>query len=248
MAARTILDNLLQQSDFHADNVFRPCIVGTFIFWDMMCSVLVSPSEQRPLNTPEIYTAVASLRGQYCTIISHAIELVYYLGCLGRYCRAFTELGTRDANYEIYLENQLLEWEDSADSEPLKTLNESFRLHGLVMLNRLCRRCTRESDEDFIRTCAIGIIHNVSQIRTDGPLFKFVVIPLMSAGAELTELDEEMRSQVLDWFGILSSICRHQTNQWATELLRELWSRNDAGMQLTWLQLMLQKDWALMLG
>lgn len=249
VAARSILDILLQQEDFQADP-FRPFVIGAFIWWDMVCSVLVRPQDQRPLNTPEICAAVTSLKGNFCTLISHAIDLFYYIACLGRYCRAYTEFGDKfkDVEHEDYLEHQLLTWADSAEAGPIRILNETYRLHGLLMLYRLCGRCVDQASEEYAHTCALNILNNMAEFSTDGPLFKFLANPLLTAGAELTSSDGELRAQVLDRCAMIYSTSRLPTQMWAAELLQELWRLRDAGEDLTWLQLMLRKRWTLMVG
>lgn len=248
MAARSILDSLLRQKSFPADHPFRPFIVGAFIWWDMACSFLVEPSKQKPLDTPELSTAVAHLRGKFCTLMSHATELFYHLCCLGRYCRALLDSGVRDLDFEDLIEQELLTWEHSSQEESLRTLNESFRLHGLIMLYRLCKKDVGIDHEDYIRNLSQTILYNISQISTDSPLFKFFALPLLSAGAELSEQDQDQRTQVVKWFAVLYSHLRLPTLNWATALLYELWAKKDAGEQTTWLKLMVEKGWALMLG
>lgn len=248
MAARQILDRLLQQNDLPVDHPFRPLVIGGFIWWDMACSFLVEPSKQMPLDTPEIYDAVISLRGKFCTLISHATELFYHLCCLGRYCRALLDTGNRDLDFEEHIEQQLLTWEHSAEGEPLRALNESYRLHGLLMLYRLCGRSMGVNSEEYIRNRSLNILHNISQIKTDSPLFMFIALPLLSAGAELSEQDQGLRTRVVEWFATLSSYNRLQTYKWTTVLLQDLWVRKDAGDNITWLQLMVEKGWSLMLG
>lgn len=248
MAARSILDSLLQQRDFPADHPFRPFIIGAFIWWDMACSFLVEPSKQRPLDTPGIHAAVALLRGKFCTLMSHATELFYHLCGLGRYCRALLDSGIRNPEFEDLMEQELLTWEHSSEEESLRNLNEIFRLHGLIMLYRLCKRDTGFDNEDYIRGRSQMVLHNISLISTDSPLFKFVTIPLLSAGAELSDQDQELRVQVVKWFAVLYSHVRLPNLHWATALLYDLWARKDGGEQITWLQLMVEKGWALMLG
>ncbi|KAK5060208.1 hypothetical protein LTR84_010093 [Exophiala bonariae] len=247
MAARAILDSLLQQKDFPVDHPFRPFIVGAFIWWDMACSFLVESSKQKPLDTPEIFAAVTLLRGKFCTLMSHATELFYHLCSLGRYCRIFLDSGIRNQEFEILIEHELLTWEHSSQEDNLKTLNETFRLHGLVMLYRLCKDVAIDN-EDIIRDHSQTILRNISHISTDSPIFKFLTLPLLSAGAELCKEDQEMRVQVVKWFAVLYSHVRLPTLNWTTALLYDLWARRDAGEQINWLQLMLQKGWALMLG
>lgn len=248
LAARSILDELLQQPDF-VHHPYRPFIIASFIWWDMSCSLLVSPAEQKPLDTPEIYAAVTSLRGQFCAILSHAIELFYELGRLGRYCRMICDFAIRDLALEDEFESRLLAWEHSSQAEPLRTLNETFRLHGFVMLYRLCNRTSAVVDtEDYIRECSLSILQNIFRIRTDSPVFKFIPIPLLTAAAELTAEDESLRKQVLDWCAIIYSTNRSPTNTWTIELLQSHWERKDAGDRSSWLHLMLQKGWRLNLG
>lgn len=249
LAARSILDELLQQQDFVV-HPYRSFIIAAFIWWDMSCSLLVSPAEQKPLDTPEIYAAVTSLQGKFCAMVSHALELVYELGRLGRYCRRICDHPIRDLALEDAFESRLLAWEHSNQAEPLRTLNETLRLHGLVMLYRLCNRCISSvaDTEDYIRECSLSMLQNISRIRTDSPVFKFVHIPLLNAAAELTAEDESLRKQAVGWFEILYSTNRSPTNMWTVQLLQSHWDLKDAGDQSSWLQLMLQKGWRLNVG
>jgi hypothetical protein len=249
LAARSILDQLLQQPDF-VDHPYRSFIIASFIWWDMSCSLLVDPAEQQPLDTPEIYAAVTSLRGKFCAIVSHAIDLYYELGRLGRYCRRIYDHTSRDLSLEDEIESRLLAWEHLNNDEPLRTLNETFRLHGLLMLYRLCNRSDElgEGAEDYIRQSSLSILQNISQIRTDSPVFKFVHIPLLNAAAELTAEDEALRKQVMDWCAVLYSTNRSPTNTWASQLLQTNWKLKDEGKGSTWLHLMLRKQWRLNLG
>ena len=249
MAARSILDDLLRQQDF-VDHPYRSFIIAAFIWWDMSCSLLVSPDEQKPMDTPEISAAVTSLHGRFCAILDHAIELVYELGLVGRYCRRLYDCPVRDLALEDAFESRLLSWEHTNQTEPVKTYNETLRLHGLVMLYRLSNRCTKSAGdtEEYIRECSLSILQNISAIKTDSPVFKFVHIPLLNAAAELTSEDESLRKQVLEWCAILYSTNRSPINIWTVQLLESLWQLKDAGGRSTWLQLMLQKSWRLNLG
>jgi len=102
--------------------------------------------------------------------------------------------------------------------------------------------------EAYIRECSLSILQQISQIRSDSPVFKFVHIPLLNAAAELTAEDQPLREQVLDWCAVLYSTNRSPTNTWAIELLQGHWEQKDAGGYNTWLHLMLQKSWRLNLG
>lgn len=249
LAARSILDDLLQQSDF-LDHPYRPFIIASFIWWDMSCSLLVSPADQKPLDTPPIYAAVKSLQGKFCAILSHAIELVFELSCLGRYCRRVCDSSERDLAVEDAFESRLLAWEHSCNAEPVRTLNETLRLHGLVMLYRLCnRRCSLVEDtEAYIRECSLSILQNISRISSDSPVFKFVHIPLLNAAAELTVEDASLRKQVMDWSAVLYSTNRSPINSWTIQLLQNHWELKDAGDPNSWLHLMLRRNWRLNLG
>lgn len=254
LAARNILDQLLRQQDF-VDHPHRPFIIGTFIWWDMSCSLLVSPAEQRPLDTPELSAAIASLHGKYCAMITHAIKLYYEIGRLGRYCRRLCEDQTeKDVSLEDEIELRLLTWEHSNEAEPFRILNETFRLHGFVLLYRLCKRGLKPGadadieSENYIRQCSLSILQNISEIKRDSYVFKFVHIPLLSAAAELTAEDKPLRERVIDWCTVIYSTIRSPTINFAVELLENHWEAKDSGCCGTWLDLMIEKGWRLSLG
>lgn len=249
MAARSIIDSLLQQATF-VSHPYRTFVIASFIWWDMSCSLLIDPKEQKPLDSVELCSAVSSLHGKFCAITDHAIELIYELDLLGRYCRRLYEGSMPDLALEDALESRLTSWEHTVETEPVKTYNEILRLHGLVMLYRLCGRTTGSTDdtEAYIRACACSVMQKVSTIQANSPVFKFVHIPLFNAATELMADDVLWRDQVLGWCAVLYSTNRSPTNKWALELLQSHWQAKDAGGSQTWLELMLTKGWRLNLG
>ncbi|KPI43790.1 uncharacterized protein AB675_6336 [Cyphellophora attinorum] len=247
MAARSILEGLLLQRDFGPDHPFRPLVIGAYLWWDMACSFLVHSSEQTAIDTAQVCAAVTSVRGKFCALVSHATELFYYLCCLGRYCRALVDTGSKNQAFEDYIEQELLMWDNRADGKTLHLLNEAFRLHGIIMLRRICQSVDNDN-ERYIRSCVIALLDNISKIGTKDPVFKFTTIPLVSAGAELTSQDQQLRTRVTEWNAVIYSYNRLLTNTRVTTLLLDLWSRKDAGQPTDWLRLMLENGWLLMLG
>lgn len=249
MAAKSIVDSLLQQPTF-INHPYRTFTVASFVWWDMSCSLLISPAEQTSLDAVELSNAVSSLQGKFCAITDHAIELVYQLGLLGRYCRCLYEGSIPDLVLEEAFESHLLSWKHTNGTEPIKSYNEILRLHGLIMLYRLCGRKTGSTihTEAYIRDCVLSILQKVSIIPTDSPVFKFIHIPLFNAAAELKADDVFWRNEVLSWCAVLYSTNRSPTNKWALQLLESHWQFQDAGSSQTWLQVMLDKGWRLNLG
>ena len=249
MAARSIVDSLLQQTTF-TNHPFRTFIIASFVWWDMSCSLLISSEDQKALDRVEFSNAVSSLQGKFCAIIDHAIELIYELDLLGRYCRRLYEGSLPDLALEEAFESRLESWKHTNEAEPIKTYNEILRLHGLIMLYRLCGRNNGSTNdtEAYIRECVRSVMQKVSTIQTDSPVFKFVHIPLFNVAAELKADDVFWRNKVLSWCAVLYSTNRSPTNKWALELLKSHWQLQDAGGSQTWLQVMLNKGWRLNLG
>ena len=66
--------------------------------------------------------------------MGYAVEMMYLLGNLGRYCRIVIDLNIRDILLEWEFESQLLAWKPSYDSIELGYLENSFKHHRLINL------------------------------------------------------------------------------------------------------------------
>jgi hypothetical protein len=73
-------------------------------------------------------------------------------------------------------------------------------------------------------------------------------IPLLTIGSELREEDESKRKEVINRYKVLQSMNRTPVNSWAIELLKEVWEYRKIGIQSSWVEVMLWKDWAFTLG
>ncbi|KAH7011225.1 hypothetical protein EDB80DRAFT_749734 [Ilyonectria destructans] len=222
-------------------------VVGAYVYWSLTCSTLVDPAEQEPPSTSQL--------DEYITNMGDARHPI-----TGRHCRAVVEGGHRDAPLEQTFEQQLLEWTHSGDDIPWDTTANAFRYHGLLMLHRVCSQnvdATSPQDHAYtfstdnelkIKEYATQTIKSLSSIPIDSPLMVLQPIPLMTAGAELTKDDGLLRATVIERFQALSSFNRLPANLRATQLLQELWELKDMGVGISWLELMLLKNWRLRLG
>ncbi|KAF9891225.1 hypothetical protein FE257_004789 [Aspergillus nanangensis] len=274
--ARTLI-NLIIASPTFADNTEAKHALGTYLYWDMACSFLLEPGQQLPSNnSPEIYTAMQKTVGIFHPIMGYTVELMYLLGNLGRYCRTVVDLGIRDETMEHAFEEQLLAWEPSRENHELGLLADSLKHHGLINLYRICGRPSsgvRDDDvlfeeedvttlsddhlldtiddfvtDEIIRQYAIRTVQDLTAISTTNWHINLQGIPLLTAGSELTAADTEERALVVERFNALYSVNRIPANLLVIELVEELWEARDAGVTFSWLQLMLQKGWRLMLG
>lgn len=260
--ARAIIDQILgEENENNRNDPFTHFLIGVFIYWDMTCSFLIDSSNQQPLNTPLIYGHIQEVRGTYHPMNGYAVEIIYLLGFLGRYCRTVIDTGQRDLLLEATLEEQLLEWDTAQDDRALMLLSDSFRKHGLITLYRICGRQKKvpcvteereasfiEETEEIIRDYALQIIDQLSDIKLTSSYLGLQSIPLMTAGSELAEGDVPQQEEVSRRFRALYSLQRLSSNLRAIELLEEVWRMRDSGVKISWLELMLQKNWRLRLG
>lgn len=142
--ARAILQLMLQDPYRERDEI-EQFAIGTFLYWDMSCSLIVDPQEQAPLDLPEIFVAVSRMRSSYHPMSGFAIELFYLLGILGRYCRRVIDSGIREIVLEETIEQQILNWEAPQGDHELEMLGEAFRAHGLILLYSICGTRTESS-------------------------------------------------------------------------------------------------------
>jgi hypothetical protein len=148
----------------------------------------------------------------------------------------------------------------SAEENPFAyLLAEAFRNHGLLMLYRLCGRTVHialevetGSEEDAskcpIRAMALRTLEMLFIIPINSPYINLHTLPLLSAGAELKGTDTELRERVVEQLQVIYSTNRIPPTLWVIELLQELWNLHDSGVEMTWLDLMLVKQWRLRIG
>jgi hypothetical protein len=258
LAGGRIIFDLLVNADKSKRDHMDWFAIGTYVYWDMSCSLLVDSAKLKPLNTPEIYAAVEDMRWSYHPMAGRAIELLYLLSTLGRYCRRFISHGERDVDLELTIEEQLLQWLPSTEGEDpeLVALSEAFRDHGLMLLYRVCGPSHLSADElleqrtkeHVIAELALKAFDALSTIPTSSSRYVMQPIPLLTIGSELREEDESKRKEVINRYKVLQSMNRTPVNSWAIELLKEVWEYRKIGIQSSWVEVMLWKDWAFTLG
>jgi molybdopterin-guanine dinucleotide biosynthesis protein A len=165
----------------------------------------------------------------------------------------------RDLVRETTFEAELNSY-TSAEENPLAyLLSEAFRNHGLLMLYRLCGRTVHfalevgpDSEEGTskcpIRALALRTLEMLFITPVDSPYVNLHTLPLLSAAAELESTDTELRERVIEQLQVVYSTNRIPPTLWVIELLQELWNLRDSGIETTWLDLMLVKQWRLRIG
>ncbi|PGH15169.1 hypothetical protein AJ79_02534 [Helicocarpus griseus UAMH5409] len=259
LAARTVADMVLKKADTKSEELDH-LNMGFYVYWDMACSFCLDPADHPVSEGDALEVYVKKNRHKFHTITSHSMDLYYLLGQLGRYCRVIVEGGDHDLTYEAYVEESLKVYESAESGLEAKLLTEAFRKHGLLLLYRFCGipGLYSSSVEDELldietetrtRELALDIVRLLLETRLDSPYLNLHTIPLLSAGAEMTSLDVEERRQVRERLNAVYSTNRLVPTLWVVDLLEELWAIHDAGMtRITWLELMLIKDWRLRIG
>ncbi|CAH0058184.1 unnamed protein product [Clonostachys solani] len=108
-----------------------------------------------------------------------------------------------------------------------------------------------ESDdflEAMVRMRALSVVRDLASIPTDNACINLQAIPLFTAGSELTRSDQKERQIVIQRFRELYSMNHLRTNLSVLEILPEMWARKDRGENISWLDVMVEKGWSMMLG
>ncbi|CAG8888662.1 unnamed protein product [Penicillium egyptiacum] len=257
------LIELIINSSTNTDRQFAQLALGTYLYWDMACSFLCEPSQQSQISS-SIPEAVAKIAGDFHPIMGYSAEIMYTLANLGRYCRSFIELGTRDFALEEESEARLLAWQPTTKCTELMLLGNSFRNHGLINLYRICGRTGGRTEEDLdmgnyppvqdietekiIRQYALQTVRDLSQIPTHNWHTNMQAISLLTAGSELTAYDHRERDIVVGRFNALYSINRLPGNLMAIDILQDVWQARDLEIPTSWVHVMLLRGWRLSLG
>ncbi|KAH7356367.1 hypothetical protein BKA66DRAFT_473729 [Pyrenochaeta sp. MPI-SDFR-AT-0127] len=234
--------------------------IGAYVYWNMACSFLIAPSDQADSDWPAMDTVVHELADTYIPAVGYSVELYHLLGKVGKYCRRINDKGARDHTLELTWEERLLRWSPYGGNKNHIMLADAYRYHGLINLYRICGSApTSEEDSEMpflfvsveedlnqvIRQYALQAVHNLMQIPASSGLTNMQAIPLMSAGSELSKEDYTERLEVKERLKAVYSVNRLPANLLTIELLDELWALRDAGIMITWLELMLRKGWSL---
>lgn len=256
LGARTVADMVLKKKDSKNERLDH-LSMGIYVYWDMACSFCLDPVDHSIDRERRLEAYVKQARHKFHVITTHSIDLYYLLGQLGRYCRVIVDGGGRDLVYEAYAEKTLNTYESIESDSAAKSLTEAFRKHGLLLLYRFCGKPgvfqpsipILVGSESYAHQLALSIVELILQTQSDSPYLNIHTIPLLSAGAEMTLLDTIQRNQIKQRLSEVYSTNRLVSTLWVVELLEELWRVHDAGMtHITWLELMLMKNWRLRIG
>ena len=265
LGARIVLTKLLARPDA-TEQPFHRFLIGLHVYWEMACSFLLDPDEQTDLLLEPLGIAVQAIKNDNHPLVGCSLEIVYWLITLGRHCRRVISTGVRDSVLEASLERKLLHCNHEGDSQSsLGLLGESFRLMGIILLYRVCgpQPLTRsvaaqELDMDSIddeaatelaiRRCAMQTVGCLAGTMKICHYLNVHPIPLLTAAAELTADDVEERENVIKKFMAIYSMNRMSTHLQTIQLLRTIWEAHDRGSKLSWIEIMLRKNWRLMVG
>ncbi|KAI8677695.1 Zn(2)-C6 fungal-type domain-containing protein [Fusarium keratoplasticum] len=257
-AARSLLEKMLEDPEKQRDPLVQ-FMLGWYLYWDMSCAFIAAPQDLAPLNTAQVFDAIQATRSSFHPMIGFSSELLYLIACLGRHCRQVLETDARDPVLEATFEGQLLAWEPEHDDQDLVDMSIGYRNHGLIMLYNICGVpfqvddiASSEDSSDMvedsqarIRPLVMDSLERLFKTPVDAPCFSFHSAPLLTAAAELTKEDVELRTAAVERFKAIYSTNRVAVNMWAIELLQELWDLHDCGITITWLELLITKKWTL---
>jgi hypothetical protein len=214
---------------------------------------------------------VQSMKNTYHPICGYAVELLFCLGNLGRYCRKVLDGAIPDLATEAAFEQQLLDFANEEGDDGLKACNECFRKHGLLMLYRICgvpgvlhatspeewdcdNMSTSSGSSNFsnleteIRTLALELLDEAAKIPLGSPMGNTLSLPLLSAGSELDAEHSAQREAVRARLQSLHARNRCPPNLWACSVLDMVWEFRDENIyKPSWLETMLAKGWRLCL-
>lgn len=255
IGARAILSVLLQQEEFKHSPTSRQ-LLAYYIWWDMACSFSINtrnPQELPPLSTSDVF---AVINYQHQPLGSHfagcMVEVYHLLGLLLRYCMQILRGSVRDLEYEEMLEQALLDWQPTQVRDEDVLFGEAFKMHGLIIFYRICHlRSANVGDGASIKPSLIGEIHEyatkivsmILPLQIGTPFWNSLIVPLLTAGAELSIDDLALRNNVREAFSSVCFQCRTNTLMRARDLLEEVWVIRDSGGDISYMELMLQKGW-----
>ncbi|KAJ5817025.1 fungal-specific transcription factor domain-containing protein [Penicillium robsamsonii] len=264
-AAKSLLRSLLNDKKTRQDPLAK-YLVGWYLYWDMSCSFIADP-DPVPLSLDEdsdiLEVLLEAGESYFHPMIGFNAELYYLIAFVGRYCRRALAGEDRDFSLENYLEDRLFSWAPIDEDMALFKLGIAYRNHGLILLAKICP--AKDRTDGWLSEGSLDTVDNLEgsliqayvreslqallEMPTQQGYFNFQSIPLLTVGAELSEGDVEgdvdLRDEVVRRFKALYS-CNHIiVNLWAIDILEEIWALRDAGVETSWVALLLQKGWRL---
>jgi len=218
--------------------------IGLYIYWDMACSFLTPFKEALPLRE-ELFKIARDLSTKRTShpVTGVATELFYILGKIGRYQRQVLDTKQRNIDQENLLEARLAGWETPPAEEELQEIAEFYRLTGFLVLY------SAKGDESYdgiISVYAGRIVNMLDETPTTSPRLNLQGLVLMIAGGEID--DPRGRNIVITRFRALYRMKKLQVYLYGEQLVKEVWALRDQGTKCSWLSVMLDHGWHIMLG
>ncbi|RFU33060.1 hypothetical protein B7463_g3291, partial [Scytalidium lignicola] len=218
--------------------------IGFYIYWDTACSFL-TPFNQAIFLREELFQIARDLSTKRPphAVTGIATELLYILGKVGRYQRQVLDTKRRNIDQENLLEAQLTDWKTPSAEQELQNIAECYRLTGFLMLY------SSKGDEMYdgvISEYAGRIVDMLDKIPMTSPRLNFQGLVLMIVGGEIS--DPRRRDIVITRFRALYRRKKLQVNLYGEQLVKEVWTLRDYGTRCSWLSVMLDHGWNIMLG
>lgn len=220
--------------------------IGLYIYWDMACSFLTPFTHALPLRE-ELFQLARDLstKRRPHPVTGVATELFYVMGKIGRYLRQTLDTSQRNIEQEKLLETQLMDWKTPPADPELESIAECYRLTGLFMLYT-AKGEDKVPGGDSLVTCAERILDMLEEISSTSPRLNFQSLILMIVGGEIDDL--RRRAIVLARFQALYQVKKLVVNLYGLKVVKEVWALRDQGKKCSWLTVMLDKGWYIMLG
>lgn len=254
--ARTIID-LMLQSQSEGDEMRTSLMLGYYLWWDAHSAILIPHNEIEPLDTVQMCKQVEKSKHFCHPLGGVSLSEYHHLGLLGRYCRRVLDTRTHDFDYELFLEDGLLNSGPTTTNQQLLALSLGYRNHGLILLYRICGRPRTPCEDDhetvlfqletekIIHQYAKEAIEQLMGTPVSSPYANLHGLILLTAGSELGPEDDVLRLEVIKRLRAVYSWMRVNTSLWAIGLLQELWALRETNTAITPQELMLQRSWML---
>ncbi|RGP61070.1 sterol regulatory element-binding protein ecm22 [Fusarium sporotrichioides] len=219
-------------------------LLGLYLYLEAFSSFLL-PSEHAHPSTNAVLAAiqkppfdslvhpVTGVSSTLCPLISDA----------GRYFRWVLDSKFTCTSTFIDLEKRLCEWTPPAtdpQQDKVLQLAEGYRSIGLIMLYQ-ANAAQGQGTNSLLMEMVLQVMETIRSIPNEDPLLNWVGPLLVITGPELPSAFREERRLVETTFERLARWTRIQTYNHGLALVREVWKLKDLGIEVSWLEVMLEQ-------
>lgn len=238
---------------------FSTYLIGVYIYWNMCCSFLGGQGEGLERDE-RLWNITQRMRESAAAhpMTGVATDLMLIMTRVGRYCHQAFVTRIRDSEQEHELRTILLDWfpPEASHEQDLKMIAEAYRLTGLVMLRQLPQSPTEPDSFQTFKAgdisqevlLAMRVIAILLDIPLDSPRISVSGWLLTIVAGEIPATMPEMRELVRGRFRNLYTTLRLGVTLRGLDLVEECWVRHDQGAATSWLEVMNDQGWALMMG